>query len=258
MPLINLKSAATVFLVLMLSGCAFGRKIDYQGVSSFTNPQMVGMQGVMVLDKRPYVLSGTKSPEWVGLSRSLFGIPYGVHTQSGQPLATDMAGLIAATLRNNGASVITVAASNQASMPDIALAFRNAGAARGLLFELKQWRTDVWFGTAFDFDVVLKIVTPDGQLLGETSYAGKRSLSSASPLSDAVTEIFSKLLNSPEIKLTQKSAKGLARPAKQEANAQTKPSPVAHQHPSCSTDQILKMRDLGISPEQIKAACPSP
>src|SRR5882672_8350645 len=48
----------------------------------FSGPAALG-----VLDARPDVLSGDRKETFVGLSRSLYGIPYPAYTKSKQPLA---------------------------------------------------------------------------------------------------------------------------------------------------------------------------
>jgi len=248
MQIISLKAATTVIVAFALSSCTIGKKVDYQGVSSFTNPPMTGTQGVAVVDMRPYVLAGVKSPEWVGLMKSFIGIPFGMHTKSGQPLAADLTGSVAETLRKNGVSVVTVTVPSNATMPDISAAFRKAGATRGLLFEIEQWRTSTLVRTAFDFDVTLKVVSPDGQLLGSTSYEGRRVLNSSQPLSAAIAEIFSRLLSAPEVTGAQMASGEIVGQGSQEGVPKSPDR-------TCSTEHILNMRDLGISAEQIKAVC---
>ena len=73
-----------------LGGCAIGNKYDYE-VASIELP-VVGTNeiGVAVVDRRPYVVSGDKQPDFVGLQRGGFGNPFDVTTKSGNPMAADM------------------------------------------------------------------------------------------------------------------------------------------------------------------------
>jgi hypothetical protein len=123
------------------------------------------------------------------------------------------------------------------------------------LFDITQWRTDAAFSTGFDFDVSAQIISKDGGVEGQTRYTGARVLSGKQHLSEVVTEIFSKILNAPELGVQQvaqtASNSHVAKPAKVSEIA----APARNYQNTCSADQILKMRDLGISSEQIKAAC---
>lgn len=44
----------------------------------------------MVVDERAYILSGSKTADYVGLIRGSYYIPYDVNTRSGEPLAHDL------------------------------------------------------------------------------------------------------------------------------------------------------------------------
>ena len=79
------RNIALAICILVANGCAFGSKMSFDK-TSLAVPAINSSVSVGVWDARPYVLSGEKSPQWVGLQRSGFGIPYGVHTHSGAPL----------------------------------------------------------------------------------------------------------------------------------------------------------------------------
>src|SRR5436309_1845103 len=69
-----------------------------------------GPLAITVLDSRPDVVSGDRKETFIGLSRSLYGIPYPVHTRSKKPFATELADLAAGALKSGGAppQVVTV------------------------------------------------------------------------------------------------------------------------------------------------------
>lgn len=61
--------------VALFSGCAVGNKYDYQ-LKRLPLP-LAGESalGLTVVDQRPYVLSGKKSPTYAGLQRGYLEIP---------------------------------------------------------------------------------------------------------------------------------------------------------------------------------------
>ena len=84
-----LKAAWVVGLALMLGACAFGNTTDYQNQTPVLAATTGNAMAVATHDQRPYVLSGKNSATYTGVTRAAIGVPYGVHTSSGQPLADD-------------------------------------------------------------------------------------------------------------------------------------------------------------------------
>src|SRR5690242_3178272 len=69
-----------------------------------------GSLAIAVLDSRPDVVSGDRKETFIGLTRSLYGIPYPVQTPSKKPFATELANLAAKGLKSGGTppQVVTV------------------------------------------------------------------------------------------------------------------------------------------------------
>ena len=65
-----------------LAGCAVGNTYDYQAADIGLPVVGKGKVGVAVVDRRPYVLSGDKEADFVGLQRGGFGNPFNVTTRS--------------------------------------------------------------------------------------------------------------------------------------------------------------------------------
>jgi hypothetical protein len=191
-------------LVSILTGCAFGQKISYTGVSSFQIPENTsGTVGLAVSDKRPAVVAGDHSLQWVGYSRPPLGIPYGVHTESGRPLSDDLASLLQSTLatRNVVAQIVSTQPFEDRQVVVARLvSYRNP---KNVIVTLNDWKTDSYVGlsVSLHYSVTLEVTDSAGRYLGRSSSVGVRSLSSAYPLSTAVTDIFQELFNAPEIKL---------------------------------------------------------
>jgi hypothetical protein len=114
---------------------------------------------------------------------------------------------------------------------------------RLLLFELRDWWTDVMIHTDFHYDVVLTVFNHNGQELGTTSVIGhdpigRHERPERQDVGVAVDDIIRTLFATPAIaKALEPGATPLTKPA------------------SCSVEQVLKMKDAGLSQSQIEAAC---
>ena len=99
-----IKTLAIFLIVIFVSGCAIGRTTDYSTGMVNYNTEMGSQTHVLVSveEVRPYVLNGSKNSSFVGLMRSLAGIPYPVSTKSGNPLVDDFGSLITKSLRSEG------------------------------------------------------------------------------------------------------------------------------------------------------------
>lgn len=189
-------------LVVVLTGCAFGQKISYTGVSAFGVPEGTPKKvGLAVSDKRAAVVAGDHSLQWVGYSRPPLGIPYGVHTESGRPLSDDIASLLQSSL-----AVYKIVATTVSTQPFedrqvvIARVISN-GNPRNFMFALNEWKTDSYVGlvTSLHHSVTLEVIDAQGRTLGVASSVGVKSLSSGYPLSSAVQDIFHELFNADQI-----------------------------------------------------------
>src|SRR6185503_8763370 len=86
-----------------LGGCALGEERDYShGRIALLANRSDTPTAVAVLDQRPYILSGDKRENFVGLSRNGYGMPFDVKTRAGTPMAADMSAGITRALEENG------------------------------------------------------------------------------------------------------------------------------------------------------------
>jgi hypothetical protein len=91
-----------LFVLLGLSGCAVGNQHQYAGVAPDLTLKATHSVAVVVVDRRPYVVSGDKDPDFVGLQRGGFGNPFDVTTASGKALASDIADDVTAAPQEAG------------------------------------------------------------------------------------------------------------------------------------------------------------
>jgi len=94
-----------VIVLTVVSGCAVGHRLNYEGRSNFKFKSDDAVV-VAVHDMRPYVQSGNKKPNFAGILKSIYGIPYSVTTTSGNPLSDDFGGMIAETMDYRGVSAL--------------------------------------------------------------------------------------------------------------------------------------------------------
>jgi hypothetical protein len=205
----TIRYLALVFVVSLLTGCAFGQKITYTGVSDFKIPENTSPSvGLAVSDKRPAVVSGDHSLEWVGYSRPPLGIPYGVHTKSGQPLSDDLASLVQNTLAKYNVIAQTITTEPFEDRNSILARLRGYHHPRSIIVTLNEWKTDSYVGLSVSlyYSVSLEVIDVAGRELGRTNIAGIKDLGSSYPLSQAVRDIFQELFNASEVKAGLESA----------------------------------------------------
>ena len=200
-----------VLVVTVVTGCAFGQKISYTGVSSFSVPENTPKKvGLAVSDKRPGVVADDHSLQWVGYSRPPLGIPYGVHTESGRPLVDDLASLLESSLAVHHIVAQTVTTQPFEDRQVIVARVISNQNARNFIFTLNDWHTDSYVGliTSLHYSVNLEVVDASGRTLGVASSVGVKSLSASYPLSSAVSDIFKALFNAEQISSAVTSGAG--------------------------------------------------
>jgi hypothetical protein len=83
-------------------GTVVGKKVNYVDDHAKVNYAGQGSIVVITRDERPYVLAGDKKPQFVGVMRGGFGIPFDVLNLSGNPVADDFSTSLATALKSAG------------------------------------------------------------------------------------------------------------------------------------------------------------
>jgi len=173
------RAAGLTIVILMVAlgqGCAVGQKVNYGNATMFSLRVSVPQVAVGVQDRRPYVASREKGPQFVGLSRGGFGNPFDVETESGRPLSDEMAGVIAQSLRQRGTQVAVVPLQVRDS-PEAALErLARSGAPRALHVTIDEWRSDSYAGTGLAYALLAVGYDASGRKLGECRVAGDDDL----------------------------------------------------------------------------------
>jgi hypothetical protein len=149
-----------VALVLPLAACAVGNRYDYRNAIGGLPVSGTGSVAVEVVDARPYVVSGAKGPDFVGLQRGGFGNPFDVRTASGGPLAGEMRAGIVSALQRQG----------------FAVAPQGGAAPRKMELRVLEWKTDVMVRMKVLYDMSLGIFDGQGTLLASSTTKGEEVL----------------------------------------------------------------------------------
>ncbi|MEM7061031.1 MAG: hypothetical protein AAF557_25920 [Pseudomonadota bacterium] len=187
---------------LMLSACAIGNKYEYNKVTPQLGLSSDKAVTVAVSEQRPYVLSGNKGPDFVGLQRAGFGNPWPVHTSSGAPLATELGQSIAQSLKNDGISAQALAVDLRTKPDQV-----SHDADRLLFVTMKEWKTDIFTNVTLHWNMQADVADQSGAILATNSITGVQSVEAAAIGEDANSAIavsnaskkLKDLLGTPEI-----------------------------------------------------------
>jgi len=190
---------------LALGGCAMGNRYNYaevpvtmQGVSS------AGAVAIAIADERPYVTSGNKTPQFVGLQRGGFGNPFDVNTASGRPLAEEMADALARAMKAKGADAVAVRVDAKDSEGNARRKLLENKPRRAVLITLHEWKTDTLMNTDFLYDVKLVVLDASGKQLAwhalkGTDHLGSLGLTPHEGISKATARKLDKLFDHDKV-----------------------------------------------------------
>jgi hypothetical protein len=164
-----------VMLWFLLSACAVGNQYDYRADVPELAVTSSGAIAVGVQDKRRYIVSGDKSPNFVGLQRGGFGNPFDVTTQSGAPLASDFADTIVDALAQKGITATAVTLEPQSPRNPVIRALAGAG-GRSLLVTLNEWKSDNFVNVALIYNLSAEVFDAAGNVVAENRLTETDSL----------------------------------------------------------------------------------
>ena len=166
------------FLIMMflVTGCAFGNKHSYHQVHLNLHYGGDSQMAVATHDQRPYVVSGDKQSNFVGLQRGGYGNPFDVTTASGKPLAEDMTAVIVQSLSSKGFTSTPVMMPPAASYEYVRKYLEKEHPHRFLLINLIEWKSDTYQNTALIYNVDFQVFDAKGTKLASKNVAGKDDL----------------------------------------------------------------------------------
>jgi hypothetical protein len=203
-----MRNVSILFSCLLLIGCAAGNKYNYRAELT-SLPLKSTTEQLLLLDlddRRPYILSGEKNPDFVGLQRGGFGNPFEVTTASGKPMIDDMASSVAASLEKSGYSVKI--AEGNTDLSQLIILARSHDIFRIIRLQVFEWKSDIYMSIGLHYDLQLSIYDAEGNLLAENSMKGNEAVGggkiSATQNSEHMADEFGKrigyLFNNPQIR----------------------------------------------------------
>lgn len=164
-----------VLLAFVSAGCAVGNKHSYSVARPELAPQGTRAVAVAAQDVRSYVISGEKTPDYVGTQRGGFGNPFNVLTQSGKPLAEDFAATVSESLARKGFKSTTVKVSVSGT-PNVRALAVQAKSERVALVLIQEWKSDTYQNTSLSYDVTLQVYDAAGTRLAVNRITGRDDL----------------------------------------------------------------------------------
>lgn len=170
------KLAFAISLGLLASACAVGNQYDYKNQAIEFNADTDQKVGVAVVDQRAYVLSGEKTPNFVGLQRGGFGNPFDVTTKSNEPLADSISFAIVEGLKKKNVNASVLIAEPTADLNEVKASIASSGMSRFLMVYLTEWKTDTFVNSKLVYDVKATVANSEQSVLAENSLVGSRKL----------------------------------------------------------------------------------
>jgi hypothetical protein len=234
-----------------------GHTTSYQGQSKFKPNYKMPPVYLGVIEQRPYIIDESKSPTYTGTLRSIGGVPYNINTKSGLPVTVVLQGLVKRTLAAQGVAVYDLMVFPAGITEKNAVKKLTPSDKKSLLLFLREWRSHIYFNPIFIYDLKLLVVGNHGAVLASCIKKGEVEFGNDKPvktLAEAISNIFEDLFNDEEITTALLSLKDdttgqqkVTKPAKLIVK-DTKKKKL-----KCSTDQILKMKAMGMADGQMKA-----
>lgn len=171
-----------LILSLVAGGCAVGNRYTYDTTVADTGLHGNGTVAVAVHDERPDVVSGKKTPQFVGFQRGGFGNTFDVTTGGDKPLSVDMTESLVASLKRSGFKAQAVAVSFIESAESAREALVATGADRSVLLTVREWKSDSMMRVGLDYDLRLSILGKNGTVLAESQVQGTKEVLGAAPI----------------------------------------------------------------------------
>lgn len=149
-----------------------GGKHDVAGIYlslPATSPVSVA---VAVVDRRPYVVDGKESPEFLGTERAPWSQTVDIKTQSGRPMADDLAEVVAGALTRAGAGATALPQPRGTTDAEALAALQAQGADRLLVIAMHEWRSDSYTRVVMKWHFEATVFDASGNALGRSRSAG--------------------------------------------------------------------------------------
>ncbi len=197
-----------VFHALLFAvACGASQRHAYDQVQ-FNLPFVgTGSVAVLVVDRREAVVSGERTPDFVGLLRPDAQTTKAVSTASGKSFAADVSAVVSRALTRSHYQVRTLQAAPGLTAKQAFEELSRTRAQHLVLLVVDQWQSNTFKNTQLDYQLQLSVFNPGGALQGRSSLAGSDQLKASQ---DAPTdEVEHALQRALEQKLTRLFAQPL-------------------------------------------------
>lgn len=200
------RMCSVLTLTLVLGACAIGNKYDYGAASVTIGAETDKSVSATVIDHRPYVVNGNKSPSFVGLQRGGFGNPFNVTTTSGRGLAEDLTDVLVRALDVQGVTAKALMLAPGTSIDNSVKQFRGQGTDLLLVVAMREWKTDAMMRLTLHWALDASVHDPSGATLAKHSISGTAPVGAAGfqsgnsvVASQQISQKLNELLNHPDI-----------------------------------------------------------
>ncbi len=193
-------------LLLTLGACEGGATYDFAAVDPALTVSSGRTVSVSVIDQRPYVVNGEKSPRFAGTASGRTRETVDINTASGRPLAEELTDVVTRALGRQGISASALPLSKGAPEEVVLTAFRAQGAERLLAVRMYEWQTNANTRVTSHWDMEATVYDRSGGILARRATRGTRPIGTTDLRGDSsriaigeVSRRLSDLLNEPAI-----------------------------------------------------------
>jgi len=160
-------------VAVLCGGClAVGQSFDLASAVLTLAASGAGSIAIAALDKREWIRTGAKAPDFVGTLRGGFGNPFDVVVRGHVPFAKVTADVVAKGLKAKGFGAKAVEVDPKADDAAALAALQASGAAKLLLIDVQKWQSDTYMKVGMHYLLVAKVMDAAGNVLAEASVTG--------------------------------------------------------------------------------------
>jgi len=160
----------------LLGGCAVGNTYGFNNVVADLQASGTATVVVATQDRREFIVSGDKTPDFVGLQRGGYGNPFNVSTESGKPLADAVSDAICASLQQKGFKPLSIIVATTHTPEQIRTGILNQKPQLGLMVYVIDWKTDTMANVGLTYELQLYVIDGAGNPIAESKVSGDENL----------------------------------------------------------------------------------
>lgn len=172
----KIRCAFIFSMVLYLAGCS--KILTVPESSPLVNlPSSVGDIYIAVLDQRPYVVDGDKSPAFEGIIRSSFGIPYSHNTYTDEPMGQYLGQRIVYGFEDKGINAVLYKSEINAYLPNVMDELKSAN-KKAIIIVLNEWKYDYHavFSDSSLYNIDVMVLDDTGSIIINKNFSGEEDI----------------------------------------------------------------------------------